>query len=218
MDTFMRKRRCLTPRNPQHARSIEGRARTRTLTLLGTLACLWLTPHPAAAQIKNPAAHPRYSFEAEPHLLFVDNVHHGVDELGLGFRGTAILAHQAFVPSINNSVGVGFGLDFLFGGEHCYGPRNCHDHGTDIWLPVVLQWDFWLHKRWSVFAEPGFAIQLENKEYDADGDGDLESDTDLHLDPIILDIGGRFHMTDSATLTLRLGFPAALSFGVSFLL
>jgi hypothetical protein len=76
-------------------------------------------------------------------------------------------------------------------------------HVNYFYLPVVMQWNFWLHKSWSVFGEPGVALYLQ--------DGDLE------FTPLVLFVGGRYHLNDRITLTMRLGYPA-FSFGVSFLL
>ncbi len=166
----------------------------------------------AQAVIKRPGAHPRYSFEAEPHLLLTDRAH-GSDAFGPGFRGTIVVVDNGFVPTINNSVGIGFGADFLLlGDRHCHGRNNCHRHDVII-LPVVMQWNFWLHKKWSVFGEPGLALVF-NEDHDSN---DLDN-TDLHIDPFTFGAGGRFHFSDTTTLTMRLGFPVAASIGVSFLL
>lgn len=133
--------------------------------------------------------HPRYVFEAEPHLVvgwggpFFPN---GVP--GVGFRGTFHVA-DGFVKSIDDSVGVGFGVDVTTSGR--------------VVVPVVLQWNFWLSTHWSVFGEPGLAI----------GGGGPGGAT---VGPAFF-AGGRFHFTDRVALTLRVGYPE-LSVGVSFLL
>ena len=132
--------------------------------------------------IKLPGAHPDYVFEAEPHALIAP-----FDKLrpGIGFRGTIELVDNGFVSSINNTVGIGFGADWA---EH-------------FRLPVVMQWNFWLSRNWSVFGEPGAVLDLDDK---------------LRVHPAIY-AGGRFHFTDRITLTMRIGHPTA-SVGVSFLL
>lgn len=152
-------------------------------------AALALTQaRPASADtstIKLPGAHPSYLFEAEPHLLVAP-----FDDFrpGIGFRGTLVLVDNGFVQTINNSVGLGFGADWS------------KDHFR---VPVVMQWNFWLHRQWSVFGEPGLAMYVE--------EGDVE------FQPFVLYAGGRFHVTDRITLTMRLGYPT-FSFGASFLL
>lgn len=137
------------------------------------------------AIIKFPGMHAAYSFEAEPHLV-VDPFHHFVP--GIGFRGTVELVDNGFIKSINNTVGLGFGADWT--------------NDRQIRMPVVMQWNFWLSRNWSVFGEPGGELRFDNGR--------------VHGDPVLF-IGGRFHFSDAVTLTMRAGHPVA-SVGVSFLL
>lgn len=77
---------------------------------------------PAAAgggSIQSPGDHPHYVLEAEPHLAL--SYAAGV---GPGFRGTFVILHNGFVPSINNSVGFGVGAEWLFYNRHCVGPKE----------------------------------------------------------------------------------------------
>jgi hypothetical protein len=176
--------------------------------LLGAAA----VPRPAAAAsiITHPGDHPKYSFEAEPHLAFAPFRNGG---FGPGFRGTLVLVDNGFVSSINNSIGLGFGVDWIFFGDHCQGPianGRCNN-ARDVILPVVLQWNFWLHPNWSVFGEPGVAFHLLG------GGGDH-----FAFDWFTIYGGGRYHFNDSIALTMRVGAPFlhenVISIGVSFLL
>ena len=79
--------------------------------------------------IRRSGAHPDYVFEAEPHLAvgIIDPPGPDVDEdfgIGPGFRGTIEIVDNGFVPSINNSVGIGFGVDWVFYSDvrRCRGP------------------------------------------------------------------------------------------------
>jgi len=158
------------------------------ITLIGSLALA----SPASADqstIKRPGQHPDYVFEAEPHLLLAPFEKF---DPGVGFRGTIELVDNGFISKINNTVGIGFGVDWT---------------ENNIWFPVVMQWNFWLSKNWSVFGEPGVALRKRDK----------KKDEDFALDPIVFYAGGRFHFSDSITLTMRVGRPTA-SVGVSFLL
>jgi len=139
--------------------------------------------HADTSTIKQPGAHPDYVFEAEPHALIAP-----FDELrpGVGFRGTIELVDNGFISSINDTVGIGFGADWAKG---------------HFRVPVVMQWNFWLSRNWSVFGEPGGLVDFGDK-------------TKVH--PAVY-AGGRFHFTDRITLTMRIGHPTA-SVGVSFLL
>jgi hypothetical protein len=79
---------------------------------------------------------------------------------------------------------------------------------NDIWFPVVMQWNFFLSRNWSVFGEPGLALRFESH------DG---PDRGLKVEPFQLYVGGRYHFSENVTLTMRLGYPT-FSVGVSFLL
>jgi hypothetical protein len=165
--------------------------RVKLLSLAAALALFGLAgrAHADEMVIKFPGLHPNYVFEAEPHGL----VGFSDFQPGLGFRGTVIVLQNGFVRTINNSIGITFGVDWV-------------DKG--VWLPIAMQWNFWLSRNWSVFGEPGVAIRL--------GEG-LEGTHDDHLGFLGLWVGGRYHFTDRFTLTLRVGRPT-LSVGVSFLL
>jgi hypothetical protein len=182
----------------------------RPIFTLGVLLVGVGTGGTASAQsiIKHPGEHPTYSFEAEPHLAIAP---FRADGVGPGFRGTFVALDNGFVSSINNSIGIGFGLDWVFYGEHCEGqPRDCSTR-SDAIIPVVLQWNFWLSPRWSVFGEPGVAFHIRNHE-----------GNDFVFDAFTIYGGGRFQFSDKIALTLRLGAPVlhdnVISIGVSFML
>lgn len=147
-------------------------------------------PRAAAADqmvIKRPGLHPNYNIELEPHLLLFP-FHDG--DFGAGVRSSFEIVDNGFITSINNTVAVGTGLDW----------------GVDnAWVPIVLQWNFWLSRNWSVFGEPGIAVRLRDA-----------GRRKTSFDPIVMYAGGRFHFTDNITLTMRLGRPT-MSVGVSFL-
>lgn len=180
----------------------------------------------AESTIRHPGDRTDYVFEAEPHLLLgyvgmpgLDNSSTG---LGLGFRGTVQILENGFIKSINNSVGIGFGVDWLhyshsdWGRGYCTrwepgapgsGTRICAETSSqhhNYWMfPLVLQWNFWLSDKFSVFGEPGVAIYHNGQ--------------NAGLNPFVIWGGGRFQITENITLTARIGIPS-LSFGVSFLL
>ena len=185
----------------------------------GALAVLaTLVAEPALADrsiIKNPGNHLKYSFEAEPHGLigFWGVPGPGNDTgFGAGFRGSIVLVDNGFVKTINNSVAISFGVDWLHYDVDDWcgnGNNNCgwDDDANLFWLPVTMQWNFWLSEKWSVFGEPGLALRINDDHYD----------DDLDLD-FVFYAGGRFHFSRAASLTMRLGWPTALSVGVSFFL
>ena len=164
------------------------------------LALVWARPARADEMvIKFPGLHPNYVFEAEPHaLLDPFNVAPGV-----GFRGTVSVLQNGFVKSINNSIGVSFGLDYA-------------DKG--VWIPVAMQWNFWLTEHWSVFGEPGLYIYhgVFDTGYCGPGFQACGYPTSTGVD-FAFWAGGRFHFNDTVSLTMRIGYPD-FSFGVSFFL
>ncbi len=202
---------------------------------VATLALAAGLTRPAAAQstIKQYGARPSYGVELEPHLNlgWIDPPGLGTGEgAGVGARGTFEIVHHGFIPSLNNSVGIGVGLDWIHYVGDGTGPRGTctqftpgpagtnictqvagsgHDNTDYLWIPVVLQWNFWLARRWSAFGEVGAAIRVDDM-------------SDFGFSPFVSWVGGRYHITDNTTLTLRLGIPFVvtpyITFGVSFLL
>jgi len=189
---------------------------------LCTLLAVVAIQSPARADtltIKNPGDHPRYVFEAEPHVVlgFIEPPGYAAGTgFGVGFRGSIPIVRNGFVPSINNSVAIGFGVDFArYGrGDYCVDGGRLPDCNrvrqnsyNEFYFPVVLQWNFFLSRNWSVFGEPGVALN-----YHA-----WNGPRSLDVDPFIFFLGGRFHFSDKVTLTMRIGYPA-FSVGCSFLL
>jgi hypothetical protein len=160
-------------------------------SLAATLALVLATGHARAdrSTIKSDTDHPDYVFEAEPHLVLAPFHGGGV---GVGFEGTFNVADQGFIRRVNDSVGVGFGVNFA---------TNEH-----LLLSAAMQWNFWLSENWSVFGEPGLGIRSGKK-------GEFKK---LDLWPH-LGAGGRYHFARNVTLTMRVGFPV-FGVGVSFLL
>lgn len=188
----------------------------------------WAEPASAQTTIRRPGDRPDYKVELEPHGLITpfEPIGPGTGGgFGAGFRATIDIVPDGFIRKINDSVGLGFGIDAIhYAGDGNFAGR-CTDYqpgpgGTDVCVEVesrsgatnyafgsvVMQWNFWLHRRWSVFAEPGLALYL----------GDLGGLDKFGVAPVVY-AGGRLHFTENVTLTMRLGYPA-FSLGVSFLL
>lgn len=186
-----------------------------------TVAALLTIAAPASADrstIRSPGQHLDYSFEAEPHgiLGFWGVPGPGNDTgIGAGFRGSIPIVRNGFVKTINNSVAISFGIDWVHYDvdDRCPDPPgppgpNCLDDDTNLlWLPVAMQWNFWLSEKWSVFGEPGLALRINDEYYDNDVDLDFA-----------FYAGGRFHFNKTVSLTMRLGWPTALTVGASFFL
>ena len=124
-------------------------------------------------------------FEAEPHLSIAP---FNADKVGIGagFAGTFNVANEGFIKRLNDSVGVGFGVDWT-------GNKNWN-------LSGAMQWNFWLSDKWSVFGAPGVAVHLH--------------DSNVNIRPAF-GAGGRYHFTPNFALTMRVGYPVS-AVGLSF--
>ena len=182
----------------------------------------------AAAQsiIKDPNP-PRYAVEVEPKLNLNPSAFYsyGGTGVGPGVRVSIPLVRPGFIPTINNSVAISFGLDLMrYSGYSYYGRCDAvrcygYDPGS-FWsldFPVAMQWNFWLTDRWSVFGEPGLAFRHAfysdaycDRRYYSCGSRD-----DFYL---ALFAGGRFKFNDSIALTMRIGHPVLFSAGISIFL
>jgi hypothetical protein len=198
-----------------------GRQASGHRALCPALAAIlsWLFVSSAAAQIKQPGAHPQYSVELEPHGLVQWDVEPGNDEgLGLGFRASIPVLQNGPVTTINNSFAVGFGLDWAYADQRCPWPdrpvRNeaCDTHNFSF--PVVAQWNFFFSKAVGAFAELGLTIIYATWDYPVTVPADWDED-DIDVDPVLL-LGPRFILGDSVAIPIRIGWPY-LSVGVSFL-
>jgi hypothetical protein len=184
---------------------------TRLLRTVFLLLPLVISARAAADDtIKRPGDHPNYSVELEPHALIGFGDVYGATTFGLGGRAAIPIVQNGFIPSINNSVAIGFGLDVLFY-QSCYYHGSCT--ATSLEIPVVLQWNFFVAERWSVFGEPGLYIYHG---FLPDCPAGIACPTATGVLPAIY-AGGRYHISDSVSLTMRIGYPA-FSFGVSFFL
>jgi hypothetical protein len=185
----------------------------------------------AHAQIRQPGAHPKYSTEVEPHLVWQWGGDGWWDDegIGVGVRITIPLVHNGPIDSINNNMGIGFGLDWAHFEDACYVgldnrgrpifPSWACTGGSmnDFWLPVVWQWSFYFSKLVSAFFEPGLAIQHTRWDGEVCAGGFCPYDeTDTDID-IVIWLGVRFHLSDDFALVLRLGHPS-FNFGPAFLL
>jgi hypothetical protein len=168
-----------------------------------------------------------YAVEIEPHLLAGSGPPGpgAGSGGGIGVRASIVLNSDGFIRGVNDSLALGFGLDYgryaqaygFYGyRDQCLhfepGPAGtavCTDvtsnggHYNYVFVPVVMQWNFWLTERFSAFGEPGLSLyHLGNYGFAASP---------------ALYIGGRFRLADRITLTARLGYPT-LGIGVSFMM
>ena len=168
-----------------------------------------------------------YEFELEPHLVLgtaPPGPGYG-SGVGIGVRGSAVILPEGFIRNVNDSIAIGVGLDLghYTGAWDLQGYRDQCLHyepgpnGTSIctevtsnggtynylFVPVVMQWNFWFTRRFSGFGEPGVNL------YYLGSHG-------LNVSPAAY-VGGRVKLTEGITLTGRVGYPV-LAIGVSFML
>jgi hypothetical protein len=167
---------------------------------------------PAVAQdtIRDPGLHPSYPVEVEPHAVVGWNDFYGGSGIGAGLRLSIPIVQNGFIKSIDDSVAIGFGADWLhYSG--CYYRGECT--ANYLIFPVALQWNFFFTRRWSAFGEPGlFLYKGFVDRCSAPGCGEPAS---FGVEPALA-VGGRYAFTDNVTFTLRLGYPT-FSAGLSFL-
>jgi len=160
--------------------------------------------------IKQPEQHPDYVAEIEPHGIFIFGVTVGrlypgqtaTIGFGPGVRANFRLLKNGFIPSLNNSIAVGIGAELSF---DTYG-------NVRLITPVVMQWNFWVTKHWSVMGEPGVAIEFPMS---TPGVGvAYASNEPIYLSPFFA-VGARYSFNEHIALTMRLGYPVT-SVGISF--
>jgi hypothetical protein len=184
--------------------------------LVATALVALSSPADAQVVIKQPNAHPDYAVELEPHGTFVFfHRYYGYGgrgyrrggagfyafsdpELGAGFRATIPVVDPGFIPTLNNTVGITFGIDVT----------NCQfcarGYGFSIYTPVGLQWNFFITQKFSAFADLGFILATEGFYHSVYGD-------------FMGMLGGRYHFSDAVAFTFRIGYPF-INVGVSFFL
>ncbi len=190
--------------------------RVRALKALQSLLVLLVLLFGAAqaqAQsiIKQPGNHPNYTVEIEPHGLVGLLGFYGAG-FGAGARFSFPIVQNGFVPKINNSVAIGVGGDFIHYTGCYYGNAGCGL--SALFFPVVMQWNFFLTRDWSVMGEPGLALYHFFYDDVCRGSLGCSVNRSTWVTPV-LNLGARYHFSDSAALTFRVGYPS-LSVGVSF--
>lgn len=179
--------------------------------------------------IKHPGDHPDYSVELEPHLLLGwGRSGYGNTGLGLGMHAVIPFLDNGPVSTINNNMGIGFGLDWAHYSNDCrgyYGGRWAYGGACDIsansfMFPVYVQWNFFFTKVISVYGEAGLFIAHDTWESDYCGVGPgwgwACDGSDTNVYPWFSG-GGRFLFSDTVGLNVRLGYPM-LTVGASILL
>jgi hypothetical protein len=139
-------------------------------------------------------------------------------------RATIPFLRNGPISTINNDMGIGFGLDWVTSGScnHSvyydrYGYYDCSAYA--IYVPVVLQWNFYLTDIITVYGEPGFALRYAHISWEATAPGGAPvRDGSGYTDPILVFSGGaKFMFGRTVGLNVRVGYPY-FTVGASILL
>jgi hypothetical protein len=180
---------------------------------------LLLASPPALADgtVEHPGDHPHYVAEIEPHVLLREDNYFAAG-VGLGARASFPIVDPGFIKGINDTIALGVGLDvFLL--SDCYYQNQTGCRETAFGIPLVMQWNFYVTPRISVFGEPGVELYF----YDFNGCpagvacGGYER---THFAPFTFNAGMRYHFSESVAITPRIGVDNygafIVSVGVSF--
>jgi hypothetical protein len=121
----------------------------------------------------------------------------GSPDFGVGFRVSIKIVDPGFIPKLNNTVAISFGLDFTNCGGFCGG------NSVQLYLPEGgLQWNFFFSDKFSAFADLG---------------ADLHAFGGFHANyfDFYAMLGGRYHFNKTVAITFRFGYPF-ITFGPSF--
>ncbi len=165
--------------------------------------------------IKIPGDHPDYHIDIEPHGVlgwtYWDSGYYGFFGFGGGVRISMPLCKNCFIPKINNNVAISFGADFIV-----YPLGGANFTPAYLVLPVAMQWNFFVHKKWSVGPEVGFS-PVVGIFYDYGNCGGGNPPCHNWGFYPTLSAVGRYHFNDKVALTMRVGTPPEFfNIGVSF--
>ncbi len=158
--------------------------------------------------LRQPDQHPDYVAELDVHGVVAYSGagpgwlgRQGYIGFGPGLIANIRILKNGFLPKVNNNVAIGIGAGLVFD----------TDGSVRLITPVVLQWNFWLTQHWSVFGEPGFAIEFPMS----------PASNELSGEPVFFSwsfsFGARYNFNDHIALVGRLGYPLT-TIGVSFFL
>jgi len=197
-------------RSFQHAMSFRHAVK-RGFLVISTLAVFcfaWLTSQPAQAEnlIKRPGAHNRYSFEVEPQfaISWAGHSHNYSGDyynsgFGPGVRFSIPFMHNGPISTINNNIGINFGLNTFFYDNH----NNNNEHPITWTVPVAFQWNFYFTDIISVLGEVGLTTNLVT----------ARTYTQFYVDPLFQG-GGRFQF-GKVGIIVRIGYPM-MTVGANF--
>ena len=153
-----------------------------------------------------------YPIELEPHFAFGPENVYGSSGFGAGLR-VGIPLVVGSLGAVPDNLALSFGGDVLHY-DNCFFGDDCG--ANYLLVPVAAQWNVFVARRVSLFAEGGVYLYKGWFDGCAPGDGPgCSPPSDFGLLPTIA-IGGRVHVGPTAALTLRVGYPTT-TLGFSFM-
>ena len=120
---------------------------------------------------------------------------------GIGGRVEFPVVRDGLLTHVRDELAVSLGLEGLFWYGNRYG-------GLGVVPVAALQWNFYLHPQWSLFAELGIAFLI--------GPADWNHEYYPNYIAPGVGIGVRYYFNPSVALVVRAGFPTGFSIGVQF--
>jgi hypothetical protein len=152
-----------------------------------------------------------YPVEIEPHFTFGPENVYGAAGFGGGLRVGIpfVVGHVGRAP---DNLAISFGADILHY-DNCFFANDCG--ANYLMAPVALQWNVFVARRVSVFAEAGaFVYRGWFDECGPDNNG-CSAPSDFGVLPTVA-VGGRVHIGRFSAFTLRIGYPTT-TLGLSFM-
>jgi hypothetical protein len=171
--------------------------RAGALLALAFVSILWTT-HTARA---DDASYTRTSYGENQRSLipFVRTDLHGVltweAEFGAGLRGDILIFDETRMYNGRDEIALSVGCDLsfvTFGGEN----------RVTVWPTLALQWSLSVSERFVFYPELGLVAQIRPQDFEG-------------LYPNV-GFGGRVHAYRTLDVLLRLGWPMAVSAGITF--
>jgi hypothetical protein len=190
------------------------RIRARWLMTAASVACI---ATPAIAHAQGPVEAPppdrdpsAYPIEIEPHFAFGTGGVYTDSGFGAGLR-VSIPIVPDLLHTVPDNLAITFGGDMLHYSD-CYYGSYCG--ANYLLLPVGAQWNVFVARRVSLFAEAGVYVYKGFFNECGPGAG-CAPPSDFGLGPMVA-VGVRVHIGDNVSFNARLGYPT-FTLGVSFL-
>jgi hypothetical protein len=185
---------------------------------LATLASIAILAAPAIARAQGPVEAPTpdrdpsvYPVEIEPHFAFATGGVYTASGFGAGLR-VSIPIVPDLLHAVPDNLAITFGGDLLHYSD-CYYGDECG--ANYLMLPVGAQWNVFVARRVSLFAEAGLYVYKGFfNQCPGNGPG-CSAPSDFGLGPMLA-VGVRVHIGDNVSFNARLGYPT-FTLGVSFL-